>query len=583
MVVALEHVRAAPQVRRAEQVDEGLPEPRPGRSGDRRSLGPRPLRDLVARALVGEEACWDLAHDLVFPESAQQPRVGHLADDGTGEPPPVAERLDRVEHLRPDDRDHALLALGDHHLPGLHALFPQRDAVEVEVDPGLARHLGERGGETGGAAVLQRLDEAALDELDRDLDQLVARERVTHLHARPLVRVVLAELLAREHGCPADPVATRRRAVQHDEVPRPGRARAREALRGEQPDAHRVDEDVVGVGVVEADLAADGGDADRVPVRADARDRPVEARVAVGEIEPVQQRDRARAHGDDVAQDAADAGRGALVRLDRRRVVVALDLEADGLAVAEVEHARVLTRALQHAFPRGGKPFQEERRMLVAAVLGPEEREDRELEVVRLPLEQVDDARVLPVGQAEGSVEGVFGDPGQTLSLPVPPDAFPSAEASGARQRWRNREPPSPPDASGSGGDLGVVVHADRDRVARPRPGDVDSVPPRVGGARARRLRGALRHEPHAAPAVRVATRPHGRPQHRVALLPHQLGPAVHRLRPRRHPQRLGPALHRRLRRRRRPGAARLRPQARRRDPRLRRHRRADRLRAGGR
>ena len=62
--------------------------------------------------------------------------------------------------------------------------------------------------------------------------------------------------------------------------------------------------------------------------------------------------------------------------------------------------------------------------MLVAAVLGPEEREDRELEVVRLPLEQVDDARVLPVGQAEGSVEGVFGDPGQALSVPVPPDAF---------------------------------------------------------------------------------------------------------------------------------------------------------------
>ena len=191
-----------------------------GRSGDRRSLGPRPLLDLVARALVGEEARRDLADDLVLPERAQQPGVGHLADDGAGELPPVAERLDRLEHLRPDDRDHPLLALGDHDLPGLHALLPQRDAVEVEVDAGLARHLGERGGETGGAAVLQRLDEAALDELDRDLDQLVARERVADLHGRPLVRVVLAELLAREHGCAADPVAARRRAVEHDEVPR---------------------------------------------------------------------------------------------------------------------------------------------------------------------------------------------------------------------------------------------------------------------------------------------------------------------------------------------------------------------------
>ena len=53
--------------------------------------------------------------------------------------------------------------------------------------------------------------------------------------------------------------------------------------------------------------------------------------------------------------------------------------------------------------------------MLVAAVLGPQQREDRELEVVRLPLEQLDDTTELPVGEAEGTVEGVFGDPGQAL------------------------------------------------------------------------------------------------------------------------------------------------------------------------
>jgi hypothetical protein len=44
--------------------------------------------------------------------------------------------------------------------------------------------------------------------------------------------------------------------------------------------------------------------------------------------------------------------------------------------------------------------------VLVAAVLRPEEREDRQLEVVRLALEQLDDARELPVGQTEGAVNG---------------------------------------------------------------------------------------------------------------------------------------------------------------------------------
>ena len=201
--------------------------------------------------------------------------------DGVVQLPALADREDRVEHLRADDRDHPLLALADHHLPGLHPLLAQRHLVEPEVDPAVARHLRERGGEAGGAAVLQRLDEPGLDELDRDLDQLLARERVADLDGGTLVGVVLAELLAREHRGAADPVAAGGRAVEDDEVARPGRAGPRDAVGGQEPDAHRVDEHVVAVGVVEDGLAADRGHADRVPVRADPGDRAVEARVAV--------------------------------------------------------------------------------------------------------------------------------------------------------------------------------------------------------------------------------------------------------------------------------------------------------------
>ena len=153
-------------------------------------------------------------------------------------------------------------------------------------------------------------------------------------------------------------------------------------------------------GLVEDGLAADRGHADGVPVGADAGDGAVEARVVGREAEPVQQRDRPRPHGDDVAQDPAHTGRGTLEGLDRGGMVVALDLEADGLAVAEIEHAGVLTGTLQDAFTRGGKPLEEEGRVLVAAVLRPEEREDRQLEMVRFAAEQVDDTRELPVGQA---------------------------------------------------------------------------------------------------------------------------------------------------------------------------------------
>jgi hypothetical protein len=51
--------------------------------------------------------------------------------------------------------------------------------------------------------------------------------------------------------------------------------------------------------------------------------------------------------------------------------------------------------------------------MLVAAVLRPEEREHRQLEVVRVAAEQLADAVELSVRQAESAVERLFGDPRQ--------------------------------------------------------------------------------------------------------------------------------------------------------------------------
>jgi hypothetical protein len=51
--------------------------------------------------------------------------------------------------------------------------------------------------------------------------------------------------------------------------------------------------------------------------------------------------------------------------------------------------------------------------MLVATVLRPEQREDRQLEVVGLAREQLDDAGVLGVGEAERLVQRQFRDPRQ--------------------------------------------------------------------------------------------------------------------------------------------------------------------------
>jgi hypothetical protein len=78
-------------------------------------------------------------------------------------------------------------------------------------------------------------------------------------------------------------------------------------------------------------------------------------------------------------------------------VVVRLDLERDRRPVAEVEDSRVLARSLEDALARRRQPPQERCRVLVAAVLRPEEGEDRELEMVRVSPEQLPDTVRFPV------------------------------------------------------------------------------------------------------------------------------------------------------------------------------------------
>ena len=121
--------------------------------------------------------------------------------------------------------------------------------------------------------------------------------------------------------------------------------------------------------------------------------------------------------------------------------------------------------------------------MLVAAVLRPEEREDGQLEMIRLTLEQLLDARVLPVREAELTVEWLFRDGAQNASLAAPPDGPRPRSARSRPERAtaphtatlplrlpsRSRDPPRrlPPPAPLR--DLGIVVplHQARRRDAR--------------------------------------------------------------------------------------------------------------------
>ncbi len=178
--------------------------------------------------------------------------------------------------------------------------------------------------------------------------------------------------------------------------------------------AHRVDQAVLLVGRLEVDLAADGGHSDAVAVVADALDHPVEEkararRVELAEAKRVEHRDRTGADGEDVTQDAAHPGGRALEGLHRAGVVVRLDLEGHRQAIPHVHDSGVLARPHEQVRALDRELSKQLLRVLVGAVLGPHEREHRQLEVVGIAPQAVADAVVLGVRQAELAMRGRGG------------------------------------------------------------------------------------------------------------------------------------------------------------------------------
>ena len=330
---------------------------------------------------------------------------------------PVSQRSHTRQHLVDprglDHREHPLLRLRDHDLERLHVGLAQRHPGDVDVDPDAAAggHLAGRRGEPGRAEVLERDQQAVAEQLEAALEQLRLLERVADLDRGPLRVVAPLELGRGEHGGAADPVAPGRGAHQDDLVADPGGGRADHVVGAGEPDAHRVDEAVLLVGRLEVDLAADGRHPDRVPVMADPGDDVVEEvaralRVELAEAQRVEHRDRPRAEREHVAEDPADPGGGALERLDRARVVVRLDLERHRPAVADRDRAGVLAGPHQHPLALGRQAPQELARVLVGAVLGPQQAEHRQLDVVGLAPELRVDQLVLVVGEPELAVLG---------------------------------------------------------------------------------------------------------------------------------------------------------------------------------
>ena len=392
---------------------------RASRSGGRR-VGLQPVlldrsrpRPLVDRAVVGDGPRRHVDDGVAIPLDDEPAGPGHLADHGRLDVPLGADRERALDVVRRDDRHHPFLRLAHEDLLGSERGVAERHAVEPHVHAALAgrRQLRRRARQAGAAEVLDAEDGAGLEELERALDQQLLQERVTDLDARSLARSTGAERLGGEHRHAADAVAAGARAVQDHRVADAGRLRQVQLLVAHDADAERIDERIARVRRVEDHLTADVRQAQAVAVAADAGNHAGHhaggvRRVGRPEPQRVHHRDRAGAHRQDVADDAADAGGRALVRLDVARVVVRLDLERDRVALADVQHAGVLADPGQQLADRRllrkiTELAQVHLARLVRAVLAPHDRVHRQLARRRPPPEDLPDPLVLVLAQPQ--------------------------------------------------------------------------------------------------------------------------------------------------------------------------------------
>ena len=186
-------------------------------------------------------------------------------------------------------------------------------------------------------------------------------------------------------------------------------------------DAQRehVDQRIAAIARLEGNFTAHRGHAETIAVIRDAANHAVEHAAIfrdgfVGTDAPTCRRDGAeaqriehgdgpRAHGENVAQNSADAGGRALKRLDVTGMVVRFDFEGGDEAVADVDDAGIFSGAL-HTLAARGQALQMDLARFVGAVLAPHHAENAQFGDVGVAAENFLDAGVF------GGREAVLGD-----------------------------------------------------------------------------------------------------------------------------------------------------------------------------
>ncbi len=377
------------------------------------------MRTIVERGFVGKLTVGDLGDNHTVILDAQHSVIGDAADGYGVEVPLLEHGEDFVFAAGIGHDEHPLLGFREHDLVGRHAGFALRHEAQVDFDagPGAAAHFASGAGETGCAHILNADDCAGMHSFKTGLKQKFFHEGIADLDVGTLFLGFLGEY-GGSHGRAVNAVAPGFCSDVNYRIADAGGAAVEDFVVSKNTQREDVDQRIAVIAGLKDAFAANGGDAETIAVMRDATDDAFEnsaIAIAAGgivkrtEADGVEHGDGARAHGEDVTQNAADAGGRALERLDETGVVVRLDLEGDGIASAfrvgtDVDNSRVFSRTHQHARTLRRELLQVQAGALVGAMLAPHDREDAHFGLVRLTAEDGTDLGQLRIGELAHAV-----------------------------------------------------------------------------------------------------------------------------------------------------------------------------------
>ena len=302
----------------------------------------------------------ELGYGAAAVTDAQPAIAAEMAEVAHFDIPEFGQFLQTGELFFRHGQNHALLCFRKPDLPWGQAGILEGNVLQLNVGAQLFAHFADGGGKTAGAAVGDGVVEAGVPGCFDQLDEALFGDGIADLHGAAGLHVGCLVQLGGGEGGAVDAVATGASAEDNDTVARLWFCWM--CTLGKQSDCAAENEGIAEIAAVVDDRPVDGRQAEFIAVVADSGNDSlfnaggvenaggefVRRQVLGAEAEDVGTGNWPGGNGDDVTDDAADAGIGAAEGFECRRVIVCLYFEGQIEVIVEVDDAGVVDKGGAH-------------------------------------------------------------------------------------------------------------------------------------------------------------------------------------------------------------------------------------------